>query len=61
MAESKTVSVVLLNSSNYSTWKVQCKMALMKDGLWSLVSGTEIAPVEGAEQQAKFAARKARL
>ena len=30
----------------------------MKDGLWSLVSGTEIAPVEGAEQQAKFAASK---
>ena len=36
MAESKTVAVVPLNSSNYSTWKV--------DGLWSLVtvSGTEI-------------------
>ena len=31
-------------------------MSLMKDGLWSLVSGKEFA--EGAEQQAKFAARK---
>ena len=42
MAESKTVAVVPLNSSNYSTWRVQCKMVLMKDGLWSLVSGKEI-------------------
>ena len=60
MAESKTVAAVPLNSSNYmySTWKVQCKMALMKDGLWSLVSGTDIAPVKRAEQQAEFSARK---
>ena len=54
MAESKTVAVVPLNSSNCSIWKVQCKMVLMKDGLWSFVSGTEIAPVKGAEQQAEF-------
>ena len=58
MAESKTVAVVLLNSSNYSTWKIQCKMALIKDGLWGIVNGTEMAPTEGAEQQAVFAARK---
>ena len=24
-----------LNGNNYATWKTQCKMALMKDGLWS--------------------------
>ena len=29
-------------------------MALIKDGLWGIVSGSEIAPVEVAEQ-AKFA------
>ena len=58
MAEYKTVAVVALNSSNYSTWKIQCKMAYIKDGLWGIVNGTETAPTEGAEQQAVFAARK---
>ena len=58
MAESKIVAVVPLNSSNYATWKIQCKMALMKDGLWGIVNGTETVPTEGAEQQAKFAARR---
>ena len=33
-------------------------MALVKDGLWGIVSGSETAPTEGADQQAKFAARK---
>ena len=58
MAESKTVAVVPLNSTNYSTWKIQCKMALIKEGLWSIVNGTETSPTEGADQQAKFAARR---
>ena len=58
MAESKTVAVVPLNSSNYSTWKIHCKMVLIKDGLWSIVNGTETAPTKGAEQQAVFAAQK---
>ena len=48
MAESKTVAVVPLNSSNYSTWKIQCKIALIKDGLWGTVNGTDMAPTEGA-------------
>ena len=56
MAESKTVAVVPLNSSNYSTWKIQCKMALIKNGVWSIVNGTKTAPTEGAEQQSKFSA-----
>ena len=58
MAESKTAAVVPLNSSNYSTWKIQCKIALIKDGLWGIVNGTEMAPAEKAEQQSAFAARK---
>ena len=58
MAESKTVSMVPLNSSNYCTWKIQCKMALIKEGLWGIVNGTEAAPAEGAEAQAKFVARR---
>ena len=58
MAESRTVAVVPLNSTNYSTWKIQCKMALIKEGLWCIVNGTEVAPMEGADQQAKFAVRR---
>ena len=29
---------------NYPTWKIQCRMALMKEGLWNIVDGTEAAP-----------------
>ena len=59
MAESKTVTVVPLNGSNYGTWKVQCRMALVKDGLWSIVSGTETAPASTeAEKYAKFVSRR---
>ena len=52
----KSVSVIPLNGTNYPTWKVQCKMALMKDGLWGIVSGTETAP-EGGDGRAKFQSR----
>ena len=33
-------------------------MALMKEGLWGIVNKTEVAPAEGAEQQARFTARR---
>ena len=36
MVDIKTV-IVLLNRKNYQTWKVQCRMALVKDSLWGLV------------------------
>ena len=58
MAEGKGVAVVPLNSSNYATWKVQCRMALIKDGLWDIVSGTETAPDVAADGYAKFVARR---
>ena len=57
MAESKTVAVVPLSSTNYSMWKIQCKMALIKEGVWSIVNGTETEPEGNAERKAKFAAR----
>ena len=57
MAESKAVAVVPLNSSNYSTWKIKCKMALVKEGLWGIVDGIETAPTDAAEL-VKFAGRK---
>ena len=40
----KTVAIVPLNGRNYPTWKVQCRMALVRDGLWGIVSGSETAP-----------------
>ena len=46
MAESKSVTIVPLNGSNYPTWKVQCRMALMNDSLWGIVKATETPPEE---------------
>ena len=43
---------------NYSTCKIQCKMALIKEGLWGIVNGTERAATKNADQQARFAARR---
>ncbi len=55
MAEMKTVSIVPLNERNYPTWKVQIRMALMKDGLWGIVNETEAAPnADEAEAYGKF-------
>ena len=42
--ETKLVNLVPLNGTNYATWKVQCKMALIRDGVWNIVNGTEIVP-----------------
>ena len=61
MTEVKTVSVVPLNGSNYLTWKVQCRMALMKDGLWTIVDDTEAPPPEHeADKYKKFIGRRDR-
>lgn len=59
MAEVRTVAVAPLNGSNYATWKIQCKMALMKEGLWAIVAGTEVAPREtDAAAYSKFVGRR---
>lgn len=47
-------AITSLNGSNYPTWKLQCRMGLMKDGLWDIVSTTETRPSEGADAQTKF-------
>ena len=62
MAESKgTVVVVPLNGSNYVTWKIQCKMTLIKEGLWKIVEGTEVAPLDESQPTfAKFMSRRDR-
>ena len=43
--------------ANYPTWKVQCHMALVCDGLWGIVSGTETEPTEGGDRRSNFFAR----
>ena len=60
MAELKT-AIVPLNGKNYPTWKVQCRMALMKDSLWGITSGTEtLARDASADNRKKFEARRDR-
>ena len=61
MTELKTATLVPLNNSNYPTWKVQCRMALMKEGLWGIVNGIETPPdISQADKYAKFMARRDR-
>lgn len=65
MADSRTVTVAPLTvaplkGTNYPTWKIQCRMVLMKEGLWRIVTGLETAPTGSGAEQAKFAARRDR-
>ena len=61
MADTKTVTIVPLNGLNYPTWKIQCQMAFMKEGLWGIVNETENVPAETqADRNAKFTARRDR-
>ena len=50
------MSVVSLNGTNYPSWKVQCRMALIREGLWGIVAGTEEPPNRetDADKYAKF-------
>ena len=60
-SETKAISIVPLNGSNYPTWKIQCRMALMKDGLGRFVNGTETSPPQTeAEKYSKYVAKKNR-
>ena len=59
MAETK-IAIVPLTGANYPTWKVQCKMSLMKDGLWGIVNKSETAPAEGTDGYSKFITRRDR-
>ena len=54
----KSVTVVPLNGKNYATWKIQCRMALMKDGIWSMVIESESQPVTAGAEQTKFLKKK---
>ena len=57
----ETTKLVLkpLNGSNYATWKVQCRMALIKEGLWNIVNRTELISNDASrEEKNKFLLRK---
>ncbi|MEN7973604.1 MAG: reverse transcriptase domain-containing protein, partial [Verrucomicrobiota bacterium] len=45
--------VVPLSETNYSTWAIQVKGALLKDGVWDIVTGETAAPTAAIEL-AKF-------
>ena len=61
MAESRAVTVVPLHGANHPTWNVQCRMALMKEGRWNIVNGSEHAPDPSqVDRHAKFLARRDR-
>ena len=57
--EQRATVIVSLNGLNYATWRVQCQMALIRDGLWGIVSETEQAPEPDApvDRRVKFASR----
>ena len=44
MAATDKTTVPKLVGTNYATWRLQCKMALMKEGLWAIVDGSEHCP-----------------
>ena len=60
--EQRAAVIVSLNGLNYATWKVQCQMALICDGLWGIVNETEQAPEPDApaDRHVKFASRRNR-
>ena len=43
-----------------TTWKLQCKMALVREGFWGIVSGTEECSdrEKEAEKYTKYVARR---
>ena len=63
MAESnRAVSIIPLNGTNFPSWKVQCRMVLVREGLWGIVAGTEEPPdpATDAAKYSKYVAQKDR-
>ncbi len=54
----KRVAIVPFSGKNYATWKVQCKMALVKEGLWKFVDGTQPAVREDEDGYAKYVEKR---
>lgn len=61
MIDIRLVAVVPLKGAHYPTWKVRCRMVLMKEGLRRIVTGEETAPLSDSESELeKFASRRDR-
>ena len=58
----KTLSIIPLNEKNFATWKIQVKMALMRENLWGIVNGAEALPIgaNNDENRRKFVLRRDR-
>lgn len=54
------LNIVPLKGANYATWKIQCKMALIKDNLWNIVNESETVPPDANAYYSKYTARKDR-
>ena len=60
MAEVRS-TIVPLNEKNYPTWKVQCRMALVKEGQWGIVDRSDKNPGGSqAENKRKYFPRRER-
>ena len=57
MAESK-ITIVPLTGANYATWKIQCEISLLKDGLREIVDGSEAASAEADGAYSKYISQK---
>lgn len=44
MTTTSTSELIKLNSDNYVAWKLQVRMALIRDDLWDIVDGSEKEP-----------------
>lgn len=57
-----TAHITPLDGTNYATWKLQCQMALMKDGLSRFVNETSARPFDaaGMDAQNKFDTKRDR-
>ena len=53
MAQSN-IAIVPLTEANYPTWKIQCKIFLIKHGLWGISDGSEAAPAETDGAYSKY-------
>ena len=49
------MAIVSLMGASYPTWKVKCKMSLMKDGMWGIVDGESL--MEAKEPPAQVIVR----
>ena len=56
----KMAMIAPLIGPNYTPWKVHCRVALKKVGVWGIMSITKVTPAEDADDKVKdcYAARQ---